>query len=66
MPQRPYPVVFFSKLFSFTHVIANPPYKKINSQSAHRLLLRSVGIEVTNFYAAFVALSSSCWRQPVS
>ena len=47
----------FGKPLSFTHVIANPPYKKINSQSAHRLLLRNVGIEVTNLYAAFVALS---------
>ena len=47
----------FSNPASFTHVITNPPYKKINSQSAHRLLLRSVGIEATNLYAAFVALS---------
>ncbi len=47
----------FGKPTSFTHVIANPPYKKINSQSAHRLQLRSAGIEATNLYAAFVALS---------
>lgn len=47
----------FSSPASFTHVITNPPYKKINSQSAHRLLLRSVGIEATNLYAAFVALA---------
>lgn len=47
----------FSQTASFTHVITNPPYKKINSQSAHRLLLRSVGIEVSNLYAAFVALA---------
>ena len=41
----------------FTHAILNPPYKKINSQSAHRLALRSVGIETVNLYSAFVALA---------
>jgi tRNA1(Val) A37 N6-methylase TrmN6 len=41
----------------YTHVILNPPYKKINSQSAHRLALRSVGIETVNLYSAFVALA---------
>lgn len=42
---------------SFTHAILNPPYKKINSDSKHRLLLRQVGIETVNLYTAFVALS---------
>lgn len=41
----------------YTHAILNPPYKKINSQSAHRLALRSVGIETVNLYSAFVALA---------
>lgn len=41
----------------YTHVILNPPYKKINSQSAHRLALRRVGIETVNLYSAFVALA---------
>lgn len=41
----------------FTHAILNPPYKKINSHSAHRLALRSVGIETVNMYSAFVALA---------
>ncbi len=41
----------------FTHAILNPPYKKINSNSAHRLALREVGIETVNLYSAFVALS---------
>ncbi len=41
----------------FTHVILNPPYKKINSNSQHRLLLRHVGIETVNLYSAFLALS---------
>ncbi len=42
---------------SFTHAILNPPYKKINSDSTHRKLLRQVGIETVNLYSAFVALS---------
>jgi tRNA1(Val) A37 N6-methylase TrmN6 len=42
---------------AYTHVILNPPYKKINSQSAHRLALRRVGIETVNLYSAFVALA---------
>jgi hypothetical protein len=41
----------------YTHAILNPPYKKINSQSAHRLALRGVGIETVNLYSAFVALA---------
>lgn len=41
----------------YTHAILNPPYKKINSTSAHRLALRSVGIETVNLYSAFVALA---------
>lgn len=41
----------------FTHAILNPPYKKINSASAHRQALRQVGIETTNLYSAFVALA---------
>lgn len=43
----------------YTHAILNPPYKKINSNSQHRLLLRDVGIETVNLYTAFVALSVS-------
>jgi len=41
----------------YTHAILNPPYKKINSSSAHRLALRTVGIETVNLYSAFVALA---------
>ncbi len=42
---------------SYTHVITNPPYKKIQSASLHRRSLRRAGIEATNLYAAFVALA---------
>lgn len=41
----------------YTHAILNPPYKKINSNSAHRVALRFVGIETVNLYSAFVALA---------
>lgn len=41
----------------FTHVILNPPYRKIQTGSLHRRLLRRAGIETSNLYTAFVALS---------
>ncbi|MHB8471883.1 MAG: Eco57I restriction-modification methylase domain-containing protein [Gammaproteobacteria bacterium] len=41
----------------FNRAILNPPYHKINSSSKTRLLLRSVGIETSNLYTAFVALA---------
>src|SRR5688572_19949130 len=41
----------------FTHAILNPPYKKINSDSQHRALLRAVGLETVNLYTAFVGLA---------
>jgi len=47
----------FSHGNNFTHAILNPPYKKINSHSRYRLLLRQVGIETVNLYSAFVALA---------
>jgi len=40
----------------FNAAIVNPPYRKIRSDSAERLLLRSAGIETGNLYAGFVAL----------
>ena len=42
---------------TFNCVILNPPYKKLNTDSKHRHLLRKVGIETSNLYAAFLALS---------
>lgn len=50
--------LILSKNFKkFTHAILNPPYKKINSQSRHRQLLHSIGIETVNLYTAFLALT---------
>lgn len=41
----------------FNKVIMNPPYKKISSKSKTRSTLREAGIETTNLYTAFVAIS---------
>jgi adenine-specific DNA-methyltransferase len=48
--------LFSSKLPRFNVAIVNPPYRKIRSSSAKRLLLRSAGIETSNIYTGFVAL----------
>jgi len=40
----------------FNAAIVNPPYRKLRSNSKARLHLRSIGIETSNFYSAFVAL----------
>ena len=42
---------------SFTNAILNPPYKKINQNSDHRLACREVGIESVNLYICFFALA---------
>ena len=41
----------------FTHIIMNPPYKKIASKSPHRVALRTAGIETVNLYTGFIALA---------
>ncbi|WP_218193665.1 BsuBI/PstI family type II restriction endonuclease [Pseudomonas gelidaquae] len=52
---------FFDGLFqssqSYTHVIMNPPYKKISAASDHRKLLSLAGIETVNLYSGFVSLA---------
>jgi len=47
---------------SFTHVLMNPPYKKINSASAHRAALRAAGLETSNLYTAFMFLAAQRLR----
>jgi adenine-specific DNA-methyltransferase len=47
----------------FSHVILNPPYKKINGETQTRRILNSAGIEVSNLYAAFVWLAA-CLTRP--
>ncbi len=47
----------------FSYAILNPPYKKIRSNSDHRMLLRQVGIETVNLYSAFTALTIKLLRE---
>ena len=48
--------LFSPELPFFNAAIVNPPYRKLRSDSSARHLLRSVGIETSNFYTGFVAL----------
>ena len=41
----------------FTHVILNPPYRKINNGSEHRAALRKAGLETSNLYTGFMFLA---------
>lgn len=50
--------LFTAEAERFTHVILNPPYKRINTKSALGRLLYTGGIEVSNLYAAFVWLTA--------
>ena len=43
---------------AFDYAILNPPYFKISSRSDSRAILRSLGIETSNIYAAFLALTA--------
>jgi len=40
----------------FDVAVANPPYRKITTNSRERAALRSVGVETSNLYTGFVAL----------
>jgi adenine-specific DNA-methyltransferase len=42
----------------FNAAILNPPYRKINSDSHMRKLLREAGIETSNLYTGFLALAA--------
>lgn len=55
--------LFATSQDDFTHVILNPPYKKINGETQTRKILSSAGIETSNFYAAFVWLAA-CLTRP--
>jgi adenine-specific DNA-methyltransferase len=50
--------LFDSSKTPFNAVILNPPYRKINSGSPTRRLLREAGIETSNLYAGFLALAA--------
>ncbi len=46
----------FAPIERFNCAILNPPYKKINSDSKTRLMLRAVDVETSNLYTGFLAL----------
>ena len=41
---------------SFDAAIANPPYRKISTDSAERRALRLIGVETSNLYTGFIAI----------
>lgn len=41
----------------YTHVIMNPPYRKIKSTGEYRKALQTIGIESANLYSAFISLA---------
>ncbi len=49
--------LFAPQEVGFDLAILNPPYQKLATSSALRRMLTRTGIEVTNLYAAFVALA---------
>ncbi len=49
--------LFSKKVANCTHVIMNPPYKKITTKSSHRKALRNIQIETVNLYTGFVSLA---------
>ena len=55
--ERAASMLLYSKGPRYTHAILNPPYKKINTASDHRALLRAAGLETVNLYSGFVGLT---------
>lgn len=47
---------------AFDCVILNPPYRKINTNSETRQLLRAVGIETSNLYTGFLGVAGQFLR----
>lgn len=47
----------FGSSEQFTHIIMNPPYKKIQAKSPAREYARVFGLETVNLYSAFVGAS---------
>lgn len=47
--------LFGTRRDGYTAAILNPPYRKINTDSLHRQVLRRIGCETSNLYAGFLA-----------
>jgi adenine-specific DNA-methyltransferase len=50
--------LFANQQAPFNAAILNPPYRKIQSDSSERLLLRSAGIETSNLYTGFLSIAT--------
>ena len=48
--------LFYDPAPSFDLAIANPPYRKISTDSPERRALRLIGVETSNLYTGFIAL----------
>lgn len=46
----------FAPAQNFNCAIVNPPYRKINTDSEMRHLLREIGVETSNLYAGFLSI----------
>jgi adenine-specific DNA-methyltransferase len=49
--------LFFPEPEQYTHVILNPPYKKIANKGEHHQALQRVGIDTVNLYTGFISLA---------
>jgi adenine-specific DNA-methyltransferase len=47
----------------YDYIVMNPPYRKLASRSRERDVLRSIGLDAPNLYAAFLALGA-CLLSP--
>jgi adenine-specific DNA-methyltransferase len=47
----------FEPIRQYNCAIMNPPYRKINIDSAERLALREIGVETSNMYTAFLSVA---------
>ena len=50
---------FGSEPQCFDLIIMNPPYRKVNTRTAERRALQRIGVDISNLYVAFLALSSA-------
>lgn len=47
----------------YSHVIMNPPYKKLNVGTSDYIHLKELGVETTNYYSAFLSISILLLKQ---
>jgi adenine-specific DNA-methyltransferase len=56
------PDLFAAPAERFDVAILNPPYRKIGTSSPERALCQRIGLETTNLYTAFLAISAGLLR----